>query len=66
MPVVIAVVVAYQPEIATFLPLLEQLGRQVAEVVIVDNSAPTDNRVVECLPESSCREGRVFCHPPGG
>jgi len=57
MPVVIAVVVAYQPEIATFLPLLEQLGRQVAEVVIVDNSAPTDNRVVECLPESLVERG---------
>ena len=46
MPLVIAVVVAYEPEVATFLPLLEQLDVQVAEVVIVDNSPSTDNRVI--------------------
>lgn len=58
MPVVIAVVVTYQPEIATFLPLLERLGRQVSEVVIVDNSASEDNRVMECLPMSFVESGK--------
>lgn len=58
MPVVIAVVVAYQPQGETFFPLLDQLGRQVAEVVIVDNSAATDNRVVECFSESFVENGR--------
>lgn len=58
MPLVIAVVVAYQPEMATFLPLLEQLARQADEVVIVDNSVSGDNRVVECLTNSFVESGR--------
>jgi rhamnosyltransferase len=66
MPVVIAVVVAYQPEIATFLPLVEQLGRQAAEVLIVDNSAQTDNRVLEYLPQSLVESGRYSIIRLGG
>ena len=66
MPLVIAVVVAYEPEVTTFLPLLEQLDVQVAEVVIVDNSAATDNRVIECLPASLLKSGRFSVIRLGG
>lgn len=46
---VIAITVAYHPEVATFSPLLECLLAQVSLVVIVDNTPGDENQVLVSL-----------------
>ena len=59
-PSVIAVVVTYHPEIATFLSLLEQLVLRQIGVIVVDNSDRKDNRVLDGIPSRYLDSGN--CH----
>lgn len=66
MPVVVAVVVAYHPEITSFLALLDRLAQQTQAVVVVDNSSREDNSVLECIPEWLLDSGRFSVVRLGG
>lgn len=66
MPFVVSVIVAYQPEAATFLPLLDLLAVQTGGVIIVDNSARDDDRVMQIVPGHLIESGRLSIVRLGG
>jgi rhamnosyltransferase len=58
MPLVIAVVVTYKPEISDFLALIDRLLVQVGNIVVVDNSENLDDRVFEAICDYNLSSGK--------
>ena len=62
---VVAITVTYHPQADVFLPLLNQLLLQTAQVIVVDNTPGRSNSALAALIERTTQSGALRTDPLG-